>query len=346
MLPSIKIERSQRGLLLLGSPANRMRVGRPCASVGPKTRRLLAGSLLSALKLAAASAQSLEPRAYSPNPVGANFALAGYAYQTGGIVFDASLPFSDVTAKINAASLGYVRTFSLFGRSASAGLAVPYAWGSVEGEVNEEQRRITRSGFADLQSRLTVNLLGGPALTPAEFAARPPATTLGFTLVAVAPTGEYFPDKLINIGANRWAFKTELGFSQPAGKWAFEAYAGTWFFTANDDFFGGQVRTQKPVFAFQGHVSYTFRQRLWLAASATYYTGGQSSLDGVPRADLQKNTRVSLTGSVPLGRRQSLKLFWSKGATTSIGADFTTYAVTYQFLWFDRDGPPVRASGR
>ncbi len=306
--------------------------------IGPSgSRVLLAASLLLAFASARAGGQSLEPRAYSPNPVGANFALATYGYQTGAIVFDASLPFSDVSAKINSGTLGYVRTFGLFGRSASAALAVPYVWGSIEGRVEEEQRRITRSGFADLQSRLTVNLLGGPALTPAEFAKRAPTTALGFTLVTVAPTGQYFPDRLINIGGNRWAFKTELGLSQPAGKWAFEAYAGGWFFTTNDDFFGRQVRTQEPIWAFQGHVSYTFRPRLWLAASATYYTGGETSLDGVPRLDLQKNSRVSLTGSVPLGRNQSIKLFWARGATTSIGANFTTYSIAYQILWLDRN---------
>ena len=298
---------------------------------------LRTASLLLVLGTASASAQSLEPRAYSPNPTGANFAIANYGYQTGGVVFDASLPFSDVSASINSGTLVYIRTFGLFGRSASAGLAVPYVWGSIEGEVQEQQRHITRSGFADLQSRLTVNLFGGPALAPSRFAVQAPMTTLGFNLVTVAPTGQYFPDKLINIGGNRWAFKTELGLSQPLGKWAFESYAGVWFFTTNDDFFGGRTRTQKPIWAFQGHLSYTFRPRLWLAASATYYTGGRTALDGQLNADLLKNARISLTGSVPLGRRQSLKLFWARGATTSIGADFRTYSLSYQILWLDRD---------
>ena len=56
-------------------------------------------------------------------------------------------------------------------------------------------------GSPTSRSRLTVNLLGGPAMTPGEFAARTPETTLGFTLVTVAPTGQYFPDKLINLGS-------------------------------------------------------------------------------------------------------------------------------------------------
>jgi len=316
-----------------------MRFGRSPGFPGARARPFLAAALLLALGITCASAQSLEPRAYSPNPTGANFAIANYGYQTGPIVFDAALPFPDVNAKINAGTLVYVRTFGLFGRSASAGLAVPYVWGSVEGQVLEEQRRITRSGFGDLQSRLTVNLLGGPALTPKEFATRPPLTALGFTLVTVAPTGQYYPDKLINIGGNRWAFKTELGLSQPMGKWAFEAYAAGWFFTTNNDFFGGVTRSQAPIAAFQGHVSYTFAPRLWLAASATYYTGGQATVNGRRNADLQKNARISLTASLPIARRESLKFFWAKGATPSLGANFNTYSLSYQFLWFDRASP-------
>jgi hypothetical protein len=75
---------------------------------------------------------------------------------------------------------------------------------------------------------------------------------------------------------------------------------------------------------------------LWLATSATYYTGGQTTLNGRLDADLQKNSRISLTASTPLARNQSLKFFWAKGASTSTGANFTTYSFSYQFLWFDK----------
>lgn len=139
----------------------------------------------------------------------------------------------------------------------------------MEGNVGEEFRRITRSGLGDMRARLAVNLVGGPALNLREFATRKPRTTLGASLVVAAPTGQYAPSKLINIGANRWAFKPELGLSHPHGRWFFELYGGAWFFTENDNFYGGQKRKQDPILSFQAHVAYSFKRRLWLSADAT-----------------------------------------------------------------------------
>jgi len=305
-----------------------------------RPRRPLALAALIFLASAVLAAQQLEPRAYSPSPVGANFIVAGYTYQTGDVVFDPSLPFSDVTANINGTALAYVRTFDLLGRTASAGLIVPYAWWHIQGKVQEVAREIHRAGLADLPLRFAVNLLGGPATTPAEFAKRQPETTLGFSLVVVAPTGKYDSSKLINIGANRWSFKPELGFSQPIGRWFFDVYGGVWLFTTNQDFFGGQTKHQDPIGVIQAHVSYNFRPRLWVAADYTYYWGGQTTVNGRANADLQRNSRVGLTASVPIARAQSLKFSWSRGATTRIGADFSTYSVGYQFLWLDRPRAP------
>lgn len=293
-------------------------------------------SILPLLVLAVcAHGQELEPRAYSPNPVGLNYVLAGYVYSTGDVLFDPSLPFSDVQADLNAMALAYGRTFGVLGRSAMVGVVLPYVWGDVSGNVGEERRQVDRSGVGDMRLRLSANLLGGPALPPREFAARRQGPTLGASLTMVLPTGQYDPDRLINIGSNRWAFKPELGVSYPTGRWHLEAYAGVWLFTTNDNFYGGQKREQDSITSLQAHVSYTFRQRLWLAANATWYHGGATSLDGVPKADLQDNTRIGLTFSMPLSARQSLKFTWNDGASTRIGGDFATYGVAWQFLWFD-----------
>jgi hypothetical protein len=290
--------------------------------------------MLLLLSAGPASAQQLEPRAYSPSPVGLNFLGLAYYYSSGGVVLDPSLPIQNVRAKVSTAAPYYGRTFGLFGRQASVTLTTPYAWGTVHGDVKEAGRTVDRSALADPQLRFAVNLIGGPALTPQEFSRHEPETTLGTSLIVVAPLGQYAPSKLINLGANRWAFKPELGLSHPVGNWGVEFYAGVWLFTANDDFFGGQVKRQDPLASFQTHVVYTIRPRLWAAFDFTYYAGGETTVDGRRQNDRQGNTRAGLTVSLPVARSQSLKLSYTNGVSTRVGSAFQTIGVAWQWLWF------------
>jgi Putative MetA-pathway of phenol degradation len=269
-----------------------------------------------------------------PAPVDLNIVSVPYVYQTGSVITDPSLPVQNVDAKVNVVTAFYERTFAFLGREAGAAIVLPYVWAKATGEVFEETRSITRSGQGDMGLRLASNILGGPALTKEEFARSPQKTTLGASLVVSMPTGQYDGTKLVNIGTHRWAFKPELGFSQPAGPWRFDFYAGAWFFTPNDDFFGGNRRTQDSMVALQGHVIYTFPPGLWLALDGTWYSGGQTTVNGELKADRQDNARIGATIAVPIGRAQSLKAAWSRGATVRFGQNFTTVGVTYQYLWF------------
>jgi hypothetical protein len=61
-------------------------------------------------------------------------------------------------------------------------------------------------------------------------------------------------------------------------------------------------------------------------------------VNGTRKADLQRNSRVGATLSLPVGRWQSIKLSGSTGATTRIGADFKTFAAVWQLTWFDQKG--------
>ena len=71
----------------------------------------------------------------------------------------------------------------------------------------------------------------------------------------------------------------------------------------------------------------------WAAFNATWYSGGTTSVDGVSKANPQRNSRVGATLSLPLASRQSIKIAYSTGATTRIGGDFDTIAVAWQMLW-------------
>jgi hypothetical protein len=281
-------------------------------------------------------AQDLEPRAYAASPTGVNFLLAGFGRSAGGVVVDPALPVEDVEATVDALTVGGGTTFNLFGRTALLVGGAGYVWAEATGRVGEDAREVTRSGLADPRFKLSVNLLGGRALTAAEFAragARP--TIVGVSVTVVPPLGKYERSKLINLGSNRWSFKPEIGVSRLIRrKWTLDGYAGVWMFTENAEFYpGSAVRTQERVLTLQGHVSYTFRPRLWVAVDGTWYSGGTTSIDGVKKADLQRNSRLGLTASLPLTRQQSLKIAGSTGATTRIGADFQTVGVAWQLSW-------------
>jgi hypothetical protein len=223
----------------------------------------------------------------------------------------------------------------MFGRTALVVAALPYVWADASGRIGEAAARATRSGLGDPRIKVSVNLLGGRALTPLEFARTPRSTIIGASIGVAPPLGQYYRTKLVNLGANRWSFKPEIGMSHFIGNWTIDGYAGVFLFTRNDEFYTGTSRrTQQPIIAVQAHASYTMRPRLWIAFDSTWYSGGTTIVDGVEKADLQRSSRVGVTTSMPLGRRHSLKFSASSGATTRVGADFTTFAAAWQVSWF------------
>lgn len=297
--------------------------------------RAAAAVLLLALLPAAAAAQELEPRAYSSAPIGTNFVLGGYTHLGGHVLLDPSLPVENVDASIDLYTLGYARFFSLAGRSASFAVVLPYVEADLRGEVFDAPAEVHRAGWGDLRLRGAINLFGHPALEPAEFARTPEALSAGASLSVVAPTGQYESFRFVNIGTNRWAFKPELGVSWPIGHWFAEVAAGVWFFTDNDDYRGGQRRSQDPIYVYQLHVGYNFRPGLWLAADYGHYTGGRTAVNGVENDDAQRNSRVGLVLSLPVAAGWSGKVGWSKGTVVRAAGDYRILSLALQYRWFD-----------
>ena len=284
-----------------------------------------------------AAAQDMEPKAYSASPVGANFLIAGYTWSNGAVVFDPTLPVTDVHANVEGGVLGVGHSFDLFGNLALASVALPYATADLTGKIGEQAASASRSGLADARLRLSVNLIGNPAMSLREFVRAPRRTIVGVSLTAAAPSGQYYDWKLVNIGTNRWSFKPEVGVSIPVRKLDLDAYVGVTLFASNDDFYpGGQLRTQDAITSVQAHVSYTFRSRLWLALDSTWYSGGQAQVNGGDPSSPVNNSRLGATLSLPVGARYSLKLSAGSGVTVRTGTNFNTVAVVWQALWMTR----------
>jgi hypothetical protein len=275
----------------------------------------------------------LDPRAYRALPTGLEFVVVAYSFSSGNVVVDPSVPIEDLSGTINSVSVSYLGTVGVFGRSASYSVAIPYAHLSAAGRLQGQFLEGSRSGWADSRARFTVNLLGGPALTLAEFADFRQKRTLGVGLSVSMPTGQYDSKNLVNFSANRWGLKPEIGYTSVQGKWIFEVALGTWFFTPNKDGFGGAVIEQDPIVSLQAHLSYNFPGGYWLALDGNYFKGGRTYDDGNRNLDLQTNSRVGLTFSLPLSKRNSLRFAFHTGAFTRFGADFDVGTVAYQYRW-------------
>jgi hypothetical protein len=303
-------------------------------------RAALAAVLLCGPHLA--RTQELNPRAYLITPVGANVINLGYSHLDGNPDLSGAAPITDAHGSVDLAALGYYRSFGLFGRSANLALAIPYAVGDFSGLVSEVPKHVRRSGFLDSSLRLSVNLIGGAAMEPQEFAKWQQDVLLGVSLKIVPPTGQYDPTILVNLGTNRWAFKPEIGYSQRWGHWVLDGYAAVWFFTTNPEFFsynqyfpGARWKRQSPVAAFETHLSYDVRPRLWISLDANFWSGGEADVNGVSnRATYQKSSRVGITASIPFSPHNSVKISYSDGAYVRFGGSYRTLSASWQYAWF------------
>jgi hypothetical protein len=280
----------------------------------------------------AAFGQSIEPRAYSPAPTGVNFLIAGFGATRGGLTFD-SIPLTDAHLRSYGPIVAYARTFGLFGRSAKLDVIAPYA--ELSGSAVYRGTPVSRavSGWGDPLARLSINLVGGPAMDAAEFRRHRPDFVAGASLQVGAPLGQYDPQKVLNLSAHRWSFKPELGVSKAFSRWTIEWQLGATFFTANDDFFGGNRRTQRPLYSSQAHAIYNFSPGTWAALDATFFTGGRSQLNGELNNDLQRNWRVGATLALPIDARNSVKLSASRGVSARTGNSFDAVGVALQHRW-------------
>lgn len=277
--------------------------------------------------------QELEPRGLTNLPVGTNFAMLGYAYAFGNILFDPALPLEDVNANTHALVGAYVRSMNFFGMGAHANVILPYAAGNWSGIYQGIDSTTARTGMGDARFGFSFNFIGSPALDKEEYKDYEQKTIAGFSMQLVAPTGQYFEDRLINLGSNRWAFRPQLGVSHKISSWYLEYAVNVWLYTANYSFWGGNKLEQSPIGTIKLHVIKSFKRGIWAALGAGYAYGGRSFVNGVKRDATISAMRFGFILAVPLHPQHSLKLAAMTAYRFEEGADFDAISLTYQFLW-------------
>jgi hypothetical protein len=218
----------------------------------------IVGAFLASVKT---YAQDLEPRFLSNMPVKTNVVVGSYAFSSGNIMLDNTLPIEDLSSTLNSFVFGYVRSFKLFNKAAKFDVIVPTSFSNFEGVYNDIDSSTSRTGFGDPSFRLSMILIGAKPATISEFAKQEyKKFKMGALLRVRLPLGQYNPSKLINLGTNRYSIKTGI-----AGSYAFqkkltlEFHLNSWFFTENKFFYNGNTLKQKPLLAAQTHISYEFK---------------------------------------------------------------------------------------
>jgi hypothetical protein len=277
----------------------------------------------------AVHANDVLPRLFTNLPTGMNFLSLAYVRSEGNVAVDPSLAV-DVDARLDTYQLSYARSFGLFGQSALFTAFVPYADLTLSGIVGGERVSASGDERPDPRFRLALNLVGAPALSRSDFAGYRQKTIVGFNIEVQPPWGDYDETRRVNFGTNRWTVSPELGISHRVGRFTLEAAGTLMFFSDNDEYLVNSTLKQEPIGMVRANVLYHFRRPgTWLAFGSMYLSGGETTVDGTDRQDLQSKSRAGVALSLPFGRRHNLIFKFSTGVTTRIGADFDNYGIVY-----------------
>lgn len=279
-------------------------------------------------------AQFTDPRTYDNAPVGVNQLELDYGYARSNTSIDTSLIVAGAKLSLNEGVIDYTRYFGFVHRMAWVEATLPLA--GLNGSVTGTDIHGSSTGAGDSSYEVAILLKGGPALSVPQFANYKPSTTVGVSLAVSAPTGQYNPEKLLNLGADRWSFKPEIAVSQPFGreqKWEFDSYANVYFYTDNTSYRGAEVLRQEALPGLEGHLSYSFINSLWASLDTRYSFRGDTFVNGANQNDAQQNFTLGSEVSLSLSPRNSLVFEFARALVHKNGPAYTGFAVRYDYSW-------------
>lgn len=279
-------------------------------------------------------AQFAEAHHYDNAPIGVNQLELAYAYAQSDVSIDTSLVVAGARFNLNQGTLTYTRYFGLLHRTAWIEASVPLA--DLSGSISGTNIQGAASGSGDSSYAISALLKGGPALSVGQFSDYQPTTTLGVSLTVSAPTGQYNPNKLLNLGSDRWSFKPEIAMSHPFGperKWQCDVYGHAYFFTDNTSYRGREILRQEPLPGLEGHLSYFFVHNAWASLDSLYSFRGATVVNGVHQNDAQQNFTIGSEVNISLNPRNSLVFQFAKALVHQNGPAIIGFAVKYTYSW-------------
>jgi len=174
----------------------------------------------------------------------------------------------------------------------------PIAIVDAQGSLGDFTVNRSNAGLADTQVELRVGILGAPGVNLEEYVQylgqeNPDVVMKGMVNVTF-PTGDYSTDQVVNIGANRFAFKAGLPTTinlgpnwAPGNRTLLEIIPAANFYTSNNNppfpnsRFGSDFNSQNPLFTLESHLSTDLGPQFFASLDAYYVNGGATSTEGV-----------------------------------------------------------------
>lgn len=192
-------------------------------------------------------------------------------------------------------------------------LVVPASRISTNGEVPGAPGAV--SGFGDAQLGFVLGVHGTPAIDSHAYAEHRPGLAVNLLAKLFFPTGEYSPERSINIGANRWALRLGIPVVHSIGDrmgdpklMTIELMPTITFFGANDDPFGARRTRQKPLVIVEGHLTKGFTPRFWGSLDLLWRRGGEVEVDSADAGNRQQALSLGATATFALPANASLRL--------------------------------------
>jgi hypothetical protein len=235
---------------------------------------------------------------------------------------------------------GYAHTFSLLDRSAMGAIILPM--GRISGEVTVAGKTYNQStnGFGDPMLEFNINLFGPPAQNNIPDALRyEPGFSVDLLADLALPIGEYDSNQPLNIGQNRWYGRLgapviwQLGPWVPGQRTTLEFLPAVWLFGTNSDYVGQTLETD-PMFQLDAHLTRDFTEHVWGALDASWYSGGQSTINGVAGEKLN-NLGVGLTFGYTINDNLNLTFGYKSTVNDSAPTDLQmdNFMVTLVYGW-------------
>jgi hypothetical protein len=119
----------------------------------------------------------------------------------------------------------------------------------------------------------------------------------------------------------------------PEQKWVFDAYSNVYFYTDNTSYRGREILRQEALPGLEGHMSYSFNDRVWTSLDLRYSFRASTILNGVNQDNPQQNLVLGTETNVSVTGRNSLVFAVAKSLVHRNGPAVTGVSVRYDYTW-------------